>query len=720
MATIVGKNPANDPDKKPVKNRSHFKPNRSFYNTLPFGLNSPIFASEVVESDKMSIRVNTDIDTLNMKAPMLTPVKMSKDYFYAPLRSILPHNAELVETNPLTGQDIDAGKVLPILTASKLNSFRADLLNKINNSLASAPYLADASQSSLELLRCLIISVSYGDLFFSASSLVNQLGANLHGLVSWSDTVNEDNLRTNKAKSWDQFVELLCDTILQHVKYFTCTELYYSSGPSLYSLSDPETRSFIVDCSLGSDEGYSGRSNTISFRRFLEELRQGRCVGYVKEVVLKDPSDTSTYSVYYPNSTTTINLQPGNLHAQKNYNVSRAVAYQLACASFYTDDAVDYVYSCKLWHQNQLSCARYALGVQSSPGVSGMVYMLNGIQQEYDSVSNNILDNIIMNLMGRTWSAALSSSDVEAPVYYNSGSYRGAAVFALGYVNNLFGLTRSLKFRDYFCGSKTRPMAVGNVDVQVQSGSFSVVDVTKNIQMQRFLNQVNRVGRKFNEYVQGIFGVTPMHDPSEVIFLGHTSEYIGSEETNNTGSDMMSESQTTRSKMRRSSSQFAFEGSFSDSGIVVGIINFDVARPYTISADRAFFHYDRFDMFNPYLQHIGDQEVFGAEIDPNQSDSFGYQLRYAEYKQSVDIARGGFLEFLPGFAFLNDSMTMRNLHSGGSIVISPDFIRSRPTELDRFYNVMSNYSQAGYFHFFCRHDVQVSADRPMEAAPSIL
>lgn len=707
MATIVAKNPANDPDKKPVKSHSKFQPNRSLYQTMVFGLNTPILGMEAVEGDRVSIRIKSDVDTLNMTAPLMTPVKMSKDYFFAPLRAILPHNADKFITNPLTGEDIVPENVAPIMDISNLNSYRTYLATTLNSLIGNAAGSADSTRSSLELLRALCIAVKYGDPFFSAGSLLNTLGCNLMPFLYWYEWGGAKGHRT-----WDSFVELLCDTILQHVQTFQVDYAYYSSM-SVTPVPTPSSNTIIVDCTLGSDEGFDGNANTISFRRFLNMLRQGLMVRNVNTVVMKSTDAGTAYTVLYPVAGTRLYLQYGTPFV-KPFNISRLVAYQLACASFYTDDAIDYVYSCDLWHQNLWSCARYAIGPNQ---ITHYRYMLNGISMEYDSVSGHVLGQILFNATQNFDTSALGGTATSGNLY--QVSYEKSALWAAAYINNLFGFTRSLKFRDYFCGSKTRPMAVGNVDVTVSGGQFSVVDVTKNIQMQRFLNQVNRVGRKFNEYVQGIFGVTPAHDPHEVIFLGHTSEYIGSEETNETAGALLTDAQTTRTKMRRSSSQFAFEGQFNEPGVLIGIVNFDVARPYTTVTERPFFHYDRFAMFNPYMQHVGDQEVFGPEISPAQINNVGYQLRYSEYKQAVDRAVAGFVEFLPGFAFLNDPVTLRPAY-GSDIVISPDFIRARPTELDKFFNVMSHYSQAGYFHFIARHDISIDAVRPMEAAPSIL
>lgn len=706
MANFAGNNPANDPDSKPVKGRSMFKPNRSFFQTVQFGLNSPHFAFDAVEGDKLSVRVGSDVDTYSLKAPLLTPVKMQKDYFFVPLRAILPLGSEKLITNPLTGDDVIPENVNCVIDTYELSS----QLHLVASNLILADLTAAVGASSVDdadayLLRALCNYVSRLEPFSSYGSLLTHLGHSVGKMIRWA--IQKDGSRLYG----DDFFEVLVDRLMDDVASFTVHFSDLTGNGNYY----PGVGVFT---SL-SDEGMN--SLHWNWNRFLEELRQGRQVHHISNIVLKSTVDVSRRGLERIDSDGTVvsgvstwvplrNYGP-NSYGVRYLNYSRCVAYQIASAAFYTEDSVDYVYSAQLWHENQQSLFMISFG---DPGS----YILNGVRTRYDEVSGVPFRTIVnagflMDLLAGTYYPPVAGAiDV-----MTDGALTPASV--TGYLYNIFGFTRSLKYRDYFCGSKTRPMAVGNVDVQVSGGQFSVVDVTKNIQIQRFLNQVNRVGRKFKEYVAGIFGTTPMHDPCEPVFLGMTRDVIGAEETENTGAAQLSDPQTTTSKLRKSSSQFAFEGSFAEPGVVVGITHFDVVRPYVDSSDRSFFHVDRFDMFNPFMQTIGDQEVYGMEIDTANGNTFGYQLRYAEYKQSFDHCAGAFAHFLPGYAFLNSASNLEGFNVG-TLRITPDFIRSRPCEFDRFYISLTHHSLAGYFHFIIRHDINVDASRAMDAAPSIL
>lgn len=719
MAALAGNNPANDPDRKPVKSRSRFKPNRSLYQTMLFGLNTPHFAMEAVEGDSVSVRVASDVDTFSLKAPLMSPVRMHKDYFFAPLRSILPKNAELLITNPLTGEDIEPFNVNCGLTRGQIYNYINYVLPEVRNALTNASNAASLRDADLHLLRALVIAVQFLEPIVSDGCLLNVLGH------STGRSIQSAVFANGKFRYFDFFIETLCNRLKADIQEFSFDYRILTQSGNTWNYTTSQSVSVFMDM-----ESADSIQGIWSFRQFLEFLRQGHLIHSITIAStdgLRPDADTSQRGLVYDNGDGTGVNHSFNLRIQYSnsdlfVNFSRLVAYQLSCAQFYTEDSVDYVYSTKLWHENQMALARIWSAGSSAPTPGSFFYMLNGTQQEYDSVSSKVIQTVMYtyNLSSALAGPAYTAGSNTITVYSTSSTYRVAVIGALGYINNLFCHSRSLKFRDYFCGSKTQPLAVGNVNVPVSGGSFNVVDVTKNIQLQRFLNQVNRVGRKFNEYVQGIFGTRPMTDPHEVIFLGKSMDVIGAEETQNTGAAQLTDPQTITSKLRKNSSQFAFEGSFSEPGILIGITHFEVVRPYVDVTDRQMFHVDRFDMFNPFMQHIGDQPVYIDEIDPYSSVTtpFGYQLRYMEYRQAVDRAVGGFREFLPGYAFVNHDGFYKT--GSASLVISPDFIRARPCEFDRFYVALPNHSLAGYFHFIIRQDISVDASRPMEAAPSIL
>lgn len=730
---IVQNNPANDPDKKPFKSRSLFKPNVSVYQTALFGRYTPFFGAEVVPDDQgFSVRCNSDVDTLTLKSPFMNALRMNKDYFFVPLRAILPNSADLLVTNPLTGDDVNAQLVncgASVYDFSRMCGRRSSTAHgPLATNFRSVSVVATPSNE--DVAKFLFYGFSwyrYTWYYLSEGSLLRNFGYNIHQLFLGPRTsVNNERL------TFDEFVE----NYFSHI--ITCFDRFsvvLATGVDNTVPSAPVITTSVLHVFPG-QVPQDDLNQNISLRQFIFLLQEG----YV-------PIDF--YNIYYKAGKSAADVLPfnpwsplglpastyndweicpvsgrnsTNFYQNMTFiNLSRLVAYQLSCAQFYTADSVDFVYSCDLWHKNQQSLYRLGVGSANPSYIynfSTFSYAYNGSYIDFDSCSRHHLnylgaaDSYLTNIASDNTHCGVSSY-----LFSDSSFQYFTSLFFFG---NLFGFNRSLKFRDYFVGSKVTPLAVGNVDVTVSGGSFSVVDVTKNIMRQRFLNQVNRIGRTIKEYSRGIFGSTPMTDPHECVWLGSTTDIIGAEETQNTGSAQVSQAQSVTSKLRTESSKFAFEGNFAEFGVVIGILSFDCPRPYVNSLDHTLLHVDRYDMFNPYMQTIGDQAVSGLELDLRQASSnFGYQLRYMEYRQRVDYCAGGFHKFLPGFAFIAD---YRNISQPGSydIVLTPDFIRSRSYEFDDLYLMLPNYSPAGYFHFIIRHDLEVSASRPMLSAPSIL
>lgn len=740
-AKIQANNPANDPNLKPIKGYSKFQPNMSLYKTHTFGLIEPHFAFDVVPDDKkVQYRSGTDLDTQNLKAPLMTPMRVMKDTFFVPIRALMPHNADLLVTNPLTGQDIDPQQVNTLirLNSTSGNNTFGDAINSISHRWwrTVAGYTGNSGTTGFtdsdvffaQLLESSLLSYQILSPILSYGSLAQSLGYNFAFGYTGLRHDNGDRL------DFDQTFDILMNFLRAHVK--SC---YITLGvPNITAVNAAPTidRQTLL---VRFDVDHNNLENVnqyYCFRAILELIAQGYVPEAVSDLVLINPADTT---VYFSDITNGYSRQTssssfvwwsryneqisGVSQVGEQININRLIGYQLLCASFYTDDAVDYVYTAKLWHENMWSLFRN-IYYNNLTGLRKAYYMLNGIEMQYDVTSYAIVQDILDSL------SSLSS------LVWDSGTISGSGAYAqfnngipdsmyekIAFYYNIFGFQRSLRYRDYFVGARTLPLAVGDVNVAVNSNLVNVVDVTKKIQMQRFLNQVNRVGRRVREYSAGIFGVAPKKDTDEVIFLSHVMFNVGAEETSNTGPQQLSMAQTTTSKLRKNGSNFIFDSDFTEFGVVLGVTYFDVTRPLVDGLDRTLLHKDRFEMFNPFMQNIGDQPVDALEIAPVSGGGyFGYKLRYSEYKQRTDRVAGGFKDYLPGFAFPTDINDLANPFSSTplNLKISPDFIRSKPHEFDKFFNVLSTFSPAGYFHFIIRHDNEVTASRPMESAPSIL
>ncbi len=241
--------------------------------------------------------------------------------------------------------------------------------------------------------------------------------------------------------------------------------------------------------------------------------------------------------------------------------------------------------------------------------------------------------------------------------------------------------------------------------------------------MQRYLNAVVKLGNNFGDYLRGIFGTTPSPDYHFPKFIASSEVAVDGFEVANTSSQEQGQIVTN---LKTSADKYEFEVSIDMPCIILGLSSFSVPRVYSQTCNRFFFHNDRFDDFNPMLQYIGDQDIRSIELSSctnreGQADGvFAYASRNAEYKQSYSVASGGFIDMLPSWAFLSDSLFQGYFVPDTLIPQSPEFIRAKDYEFDRFFEVQTGLSLGHKFHFILRYNNQNVCNRPMEVNPGIL
>ncbi len=381
-------------------------------------------------------------------------------------------------------------------------------------------------------------------------------------------------------------------------------------------------------------------------------------------------------------------------------NMSRILAYQLSCKQFYVNTKIDPIYNSQLYRDNYFYLLKN-LATASGTSLSYDSFTRNGISVPYDFFSKHYFDKVIGS---HSWTLNNNVVSALADIYYY-----------------IFSFNRVLKFGDYFTSSRTQPLGSdvnGQMNAPVVGQQVAAIDMSKSIVMQRFLNNVVKLGNDFGEYLRGIFGREPSPDY-------HFPKFISHQEFDVSGFEVANSTETGQGSMvtnlQSGSDKYAFEVTVDMPCILLGISNFNCPRLYGNARPRFLFHKDRFDMYNPMLQYIGDQPVHRIELNTDSegvSEVFGYNSRNSEYKQAFSIASGGFLYELPSWSFIADFgpdyAAIPSQHQG------PDFIRVYPFEFDRFFATLSGLSLSQAFHFIVVYNNKVMASRPMAVNPSIL
>lgn len=677
MATVQPANPINVESTKAPKNHSNFDLSRMIGITPRFGVNTPFYSEEVVPDDgPISIEPSCDTRSYSLKAPMFGDIKKHVAFYQVPLQAILPLNWEKIVVNSSKGSDVQGDSNSGDLVSSLdgVNCVVSDFPRRITD-LFMADF--DALKTNLsDILGSAIDEskfVSYAnhvfhfmirwEMFFSNGSLLSCLGVHYSHLLEFRYRPS-DSGRVTRIDSFDKF----CQVLLAPVLRFS------------FTVSDDDGSSSI------SGEGAS------FVRKVLDFMRSHSAPFVFSSPRLVNSPITSELSRFSLSSITGDDTEP--------LNFGRCVAYQIVNAHYYTNDKIDYIYSADLYRQY--------IGSLVFPLYDYRTFVYNGIVVGYDWLSGFYL--------------SLFFNDFSLMSYIDLNFWREC----FPYLNAIFGFNYSLRFMDYFVGARPRNLAISGpntpTNVQVANNSVSVIDTTKSIVAQRFLNAVARAGQSIESYSSKVLGkyIAPdWHNPK---YLFDFDVNLFTSEIENTGVAQQSEPNSVTSVLRGKCGNVKFTFDIDRHSFIVGIEYFDLRRFYYTTQDRNTMAIDRFDMFIPELQYIGDQELKRSElIAGSQKDMpFGYTLRDMQFKQSFDICSGGFVENLPGWlaTFDLDDMTYRNINE--QLYISPEFIRSRPSEVDKFYVSLTGLTLGSYFHFIELWYIKVSANRPMVYAPQIL
>lgn len=651
-----------------------------FFNTHRFAEYTPHYWEDSVKRDRLPIRSSHSVKSYTMKSPLMQTISMSKDYFSVPYEAILPFNWEKFFDHPVQGDDVldDVGPTVENFW-TKVSTLMSGLAQALYTALNST---STTQASAIEqTLRFLVV----GEYFYSNGSLMSSLGC--HG-APFFQTVDAQ----AGYISFDTMFDMICSNL----------EGVIGNDYFIASVDGVQYR-------VGASYSKHGTVTQVSLRHFLCLIRDNPVftVNSVSGFTTARTALLSSVQSYIWNGSSAVaSFRTGNIPEQ----LSRFWAYQLVCAHYYTNDHIDFVYSAELFRQ---LIGYYIRVVVSTSFTTDMYFTRNGVRYQYDYMSAHVFDLVVGTYQTAAhYTNLLAASGVIAPV-------------ALGYFSALFSFRRSLRYLDYFTGSRSQPLAVigtgafANTNVPVNNNSVSVIDITRSIQSQRFLNAVNRVRHSFEGYLKGIFGgEIPAPDYHNPFFLAHTDDIIYGDETSNTAADMYSKSYSVTSTLHSNGSRYMFEIRSDRPAVILGITHYDIPRVYTRSIERSFFHQNRYDMFNSFMQYIGDQPIYQQELgiapSSNSLANFSYTLRHMEYKQRFFQASGGFVENLPGWIFVASDQR------GGQTTINPDWIRSVSSEFDDFYVRLTGYSLGSYFHFIVDNTNDCTGSRPMAYAPTIL
>lgn len=621
--------------------------------TCRYGDITPFFVFDSWSDDKVPFASWHDFRNYTMSSVFQERLKMYKDYFLVPMKAILPRAWDYYIANPNQLEDIP-DDAAPWISSTTIKAFWQQYSLFYNSDYRTRLINEFDFQSVLSLYVKYTILIEN---VFSDGGLLSYLGCKLSKYISSPNDAGYT-LESYLSFFYEQLKKFISENVVR---------LYI---PHLY-------RNYYLD----DDFDYPNNPDYVTFHKFIELMRENSDF----ELVCSDES-ASNLTLWND-----LPLRISNYIDTLSVNVSRLGAYQISCAHFMTNDKVDSIYSADLY-RSMLETDYLAVNPIAT-------YTMNGVTHLYDVLSQRVLD----------WAFGVSQYNLTTAEIMDHLTEK------INYLYHLTSYRKSLKFGNYFTGSRTRPLAVGDVNAPVVDNSVSAIDITKNIAMQRFLNAVNKTGRKISEYSRKIIGGYVQPVDTDPKFLARDSIAIGSQEVENTSNTNTGKIVTN---LRSEQSKFAFECEVSLPSIILGLVSFECKPTYSRTIDRHFFHKDRFDLFNSYFQNIGDQEIYRGEKGLGTARTpFAYQLRHMEYKQRYSIASGGYVDYLPSWSFIVDNPAGSEK---GDLNLTSDFIRSSNSDFDRFYTSLTGYTLSSYFHFNIWFINECTPLRNMEFSPTIL
>lgn len=744
---IERSNPINEPD------YSHEEGYNPFDITCPkllsprYGEVTPIEVFETVPADRhqLSSGVQTVLD--RVQGRVMSDVRAHLDYFHVPLRSIFPVNYEKIMVNPVKGDDVpfDALPNIPLLAflhrflVGNGSTYEIHTpISEYNLNVSSSNFGKTQTKAfqNFELVRVLYVCYA-----LSRGQLLDYLGFSLD--------VNNLSSSPDRYSQYKNELQSLIDDIFDSVISFhgDMTPIIGGHKLSIYGVDLSDTAlgltgdifdftnllsprvklRYVYKDGLADDGTPYINFNLSSFRAALYDCFERGLYplilttgDYFTESIEGDFGSSGEFFVpdnyEYANEhilklesfLSGFSVPSADVEDEEEYfdngiiNPSRIVAYQQAVAEYMSMDHVDNVFTAELWMQNMR-----ALMFPSVSGVSKeFTFDYNGVDTEFDLFTVG------------AWRAAWFQQPSDA--------VGGFYTRALPFISNLLFMRRSLRYGDYFVKSRPNVLAVGDVSIP-SDGSVSAIDVTKGIMLQRFFNAVNRWGQKFINYMAGLFGIKPSDTGCHPSFVKHETINLSGDTVANTAGDSLNSNKKLQGSISTNlvgnNGQFMFDCFFDDFGVCIGFVTYDTPSYYPSGVARAFRHRDRFTIFNPMLQNVGDQEVRLDELTGDcsvlGSSPFGYATRYQEYKIGVARAHGAFVNNLPAYAYIYGYNTLQNPNDL-SAHINPDFIRESPFALDPYIVGISSISPGRYYHFLLSVSNPHSTSRKMEYWPGVL
>lgn len=253
-------------------------------------------------------------------------------------------------------------------------------------------------------------------------------------------------------------------------------------------------------------------------------------------------------------------------------------------------------------------------------------------------------------------------------------------------------------------------------NIESFDGSATIEDLRRATRLQEWLERAMRGGTRYKEAIKSFFGMDigdGRLDRPE--YLGGGKQPISiSEVLDTAGGDTPLGTMAGHGIAIGANNNFKHTAK--EHGIYISLLSILPKTAYNQGVDRMWYRKDRFDYYWKEFANIGEQEILNEELffDPStpnvNSQTFGYQQRYAEYKYSQDQVTGDFRD------------TLNAWHLGRQFTSLPALNNTfiKPTDnddLDRIFAVQSDDNDPFWIQVY--NDIKARRPMPFFSNPSL-
>lgn len=665
----------NETDTRVRLSHNTFDNSYFLFKTQRFGQYEPFWWKSTVAGDNEPYSNSHNVRSLPFASPILSPMKLNKDYFQVPHYAIQPNTWDYIFKTPSQGDDVPANaqNLFPLFRSTQDGIGIGTLLSGVVTALNEASSNPDAWTTEMSYLYLYLITFEN---FFSSGSLLYNLGYKLNPIF-------RDDLYGGTLLSFDEFFDKLF------------SEAYFFVE---FRLDDPDMPTGYRDVSFSTSSDFFISDYVVDTFTILSLIRS--FFGSIRRFDASSPSQEMNYAVFnLPVKTGIVGLD--------SIRMDVINAYQLACAQYYVNPRVDFLYNAQLYRDNFVQLLRQFVDAESGDPLRISSFDYNGIPVLYDYFSQEYYERFTNAFYVNALSSAYDLDYI---------------VKSCSIIFYLFGYREQLKFGDYLVDSRTQALGYGEPGsdvVNVMDDSVSVVDMSQKLVLTRFRSAVAHLDNSAEDYLATMFHEKLPPDYHYPKFIVHSEFAINGEEVSNTTSDNQGNI-VTNLKSGEDTAEFNIE--ISVPSILIGISYVSIPRLYSQIKERAYMHADRYDMFQPMLQYFGDQQIYNREVSdsiPNPADSYGYVSRNGEYKQRLSQVSGAFVHSLRSWVFTTDLLPTAKESSMPLLAYtqSPIAIRAHDFEFNRFLARQTGLSLGTGFHFIMQYNNKNVDNRPMDVNP---